>query len=226
MIINKLMPFSARMTPVQESGHTISPPILTLLAHQTKPGNLSKFLFYIPPEDRFYSYYRKTCPSVLKLQNIFLVPKPEDAHLKIRTSLLTHLLVIEVTDERVTQHGMNVLAGQMKPDSDNVSWILDRAAHYRRELDRISDEHHITNSNANITVGFFKLDPPVILPFGWTPSKLMCIGPNLCQNNVIDFEVDEGKPYGICIKNNTMEDLYVNAFFFDNTNFAISEWQL
>jgi len=222
MIIDKLMPFSAKMKPVHEPGLIISPQIPTLSALQTKPGTLSKFHFYIPPEDPFYSHYRKACPSVLKLQNIFLVPKPEDAHLKIRTSLPTRLLVIEVTDERVTQHGINVIADQMRPDPDNVSWILERAAHYRRELDRISDEHHIT-TNDNITVGFFKLDPPVILPFGWTTRELMCIGPNLCQNKVIDFEVDEGKPYGVCIKNNTLEDLYVNAFFFDNTNFAISE---
>jgi len=210
MIVDELMLFSAKMKSHHESNFNISSPIPTLSALQTKAGNLEKFSFYIPPEDPFYSLYRET-PSVLPLQNILLAPKSEDAHLKIRTSSPANLLVIELTDKRVTRHGVNIIADQVKPDSANISWIMERAARYYRELDRTSFKHYITAKDC-ISVEFFKLDPPVVRPLGWTTKKLTRIGPNLCKNKVIDFEVDEDEPYGACIKNNTLNDLYVNVF--------------
>ena len=235
LIVDELMPFSAKMKPPHGSGLILSPPIpvpsaiqtpppiIVLSALQTKAGRLPNFHFYIPPKDPFYTLYRNTCLSDLNRQHIILVPKPNVAHLKIRTNLPANLLVIEVTDKRVTQYGVDIIANQVKPDPDNVSWISGRAALYCRELDRTNHQRVIT-ANGHITVGFFRLDCPAVRPFGWTPEKLTPTGPNLCHNNqIIDFVVDEQEPYGICIKNNTMEDLYVNAFFFDNTDFAIGK---
>jgi hypothetical protein len=236
LIVDELMPFSAKMKLLHGSGLILSPPIPDFLALQTPPlpafwalqtkaGTLPNFFVYIPPEDPFHSLYRE---SDLEPQHILLVDKPKFAHLKIRTSLPANLLVIEVTDKRVTKYGVNVIADQVKPDPDNVSCILERAAHYRRELYR-TNRQRVIAANGNISVGFFQLHSPEVRRFGRTTEEVTPIGPNLCDNNqIIDFVVEEDKPYGICLKNNTVEDLYVNAFFFDNTNFAIgkSHWQL
>jgi hypothetical protein len=224
LIVDKLMEFSAEMKLPRGSSLTLGQPISALSALQTKVGKLAPFRLYTPPDDPFRSlYYSIFYRPRSKLENICLATEPEAAHLKIWTSLPDRLLVIEIIDNRVTTHGVNVIADQVNPDPDNVSRILGRVAHYHRELNRASANHYITAGD-RISVGFFRLDPPKIPPFDWTTANLMCIGPNLCHNNSIDFVVeDEETPYGVSIMNGTGVDLYVNAFFFDNTNFAIRE---
>jgi hypothetical protein len=219
----------------------LSRPITALSALQTKAGELANFLLYIPPKDPSFFLYHEIRHSNSKLRNIFLVTQPEDAHLKIRSSLPADLsdiklkgyratqsnrLVIELTDERVTRYGDNVVADQVLPDSDNLSWILERAAHYHRELNRTSVEQKVVPQENGIVVEFFELNlPKELLPFGLA-SSMAPIGPNLCHNKLIDFVVgDEAKSYGICITNLTTMNLYVNVFFFDNTNFAIGKSQ-
>jgi hypothetical protein len=224
LIVDNLTEFSAKMKLPPGSSLALGQPSSALSALQTKMGKLAPFLLYIPPGDSFQSLYRdiRYHPDS-NLENICLVTKPEAAHLKVWTSSSDHLLVIEVTDNRVTTHGVNVIADQVNPDPDNVSLILERAAYYHHELNRTSVNHYIT-AEGRMSVGFFRLDPPKIPPFGLSPENLTCIGPNLYRNNFIDFVVeDEEAPYGVSIKNNTEVDLYVNAFFFNNTNFAIGE---
>jgi len=225
LIVDDVMDFSAKMKLPHGSSLALGRPIpAPLLARQTKAGKLAPFLLCIPPQDSFRSLYRyiRYRPNS-NLESIYVFTKPEATHLKIWTSLPDHLLVIEITDSRVTRHGVNVVADQVKPDPENLSWILERAAHYHRELDRTKDDHDITAGD-RISVGFFRLKPPKIPPIGWTTEYLTSIGPNLYRDKSIDFVVeDEETPYGVSIKNDTGVDLYVNAFFFDNTNFAIRE---
>ena len=227
LIVDELMDFSAKMKPfLCDSSLTLSPPIPVLSAIQTKTGKLADFLLYTPRNDPFYALYHAIRHSDSNLQSIFLVKKKEDAHLKIWTSLPKNLLVIELTD-KMTGHGDDLVTDQAKPEPKNVSWILEGAARYHHELNRTSVEHLITRGdNPNrIEVQFFKLDPPKVPPFGWTTESLTCDGQNLCRDEVIDFVVDdEAHPYGFNIINGTSADLYVNAFFFDNTNFAIREF--
>ena len=223
LIVDKLTDFSAKMKLPRGSSLALGWPIPALSAQQTKVGKLADFRLYIPPNDSFRPLYNdiRHCPNS-NLENIYLVTDPKAAHLKIRTSLRNRL-VVEITDNRVTRHGVNVVADQVKPDPENISWILEKAAHYHRELNRTSVHHDITAKD-RISVGFFRLDPPKIPPFDWTPEHLTTIGPNLCHDKHIDFVVeDEETPYGVSIKNGTGVDLYVNAFFFDNTSLAIRE---
>ena len=224
LIVHKLADFSAEMKLPHGSSLALSQPIPALSARQTKAGKLASFFICIPPGDSFYSLYHhiRYRPNS-HLKDFYVFTKPEAAHLKIWTSPRNHLLVIEITDNRVTRYGVKVIADQVKSDPDNVSWILQRAAHYHRELNRTSPDHYITAEDC-ISVGFFRLDPPKIPPFDWTTANLKCIGQNLYHNKSIDFVVeDDETPYGVSITNGTRVDLYVNAFFFDNTNFAICE---
>jgi hypothetical protein len=225
LIVDQLMDFSAKMKLLRQFSCDLGGPNTALSAVQIKVGNLAPFHLCIPRDDSFRFLYHRTIrhhPNS-NLENIYVVNEPEGADLKIWTSLPDRHLVIEITDNRVTKHGINVVADQVRPDPDNVSWILQKAAHYHRELNRTSVHHDIT-ANDRIGVGFFKLDPPKIPPFDWTTEQLRCIGPNLCRNKLIDFIVeDEETPYGVSITNGTGVDLYVNAFFFDNTGFAIRE---
>ena len=213
LIVDKLMNFSAKMKIPRGFSLGLDRPISALLARQTKVGKLAPFRLFVPLDDPFRSLYRdiRYCRPNSNLDNIYLITEPKEAHLKIWTSLPDQLLVIEITDNIVTTYGVNVVADKVNPNPDNVSWILERAARYHRELNRTSDNYYITEGD-RISVGFFRLNPPKIPPFGWTTKDLTTIGSNLCRNNFIEFEVkDEETPYGVSIKNGTAVDLYVNA---------------
>jgi hypothetical protein len=130
-------------------------------------------------------------------------------------------------DKRVTLHSPDFVTDAVEPDPLIVGSILERAACYFRELDRTSASQEFENY---IEVKFYKLDPPRIrLPGRSILECLVPVEPNLCRDNIIDFVVEDSSetksstPYGFKIVNPTKENLYVNAFYFDNTNFSISE---
>jgi hypothetical protein len=222
LIVDRLMDFSAEMKPPHDSSLLRNPLIPVLSAVQTKAGELADFRFYISPEDPFYPLYCAKRHLDAEAHNILLVSEGKDTHLKIRTSLPEKFLVFELTDERVTRYGINIIKDDVEPDPQNVSWILERAARYHRELNRTNLERIITTGNF-IEVEFFGLDPgPKVHDLNWTAEHLTPTGQNLCHNNTIDFIVeDENKPYGVNIINTTTKDLYLNAFFFDSMNFEI-----
>jgi len=77
-----------------------------------------------------------------------------------------------------------------------------------------------------IEVEFYTLVSSTIhLPGLLMPEQLLPVGPNLCQQNIIDFVVDDEELWGLRIVNHSKEDLFVNAFLFDNTDFSIGETQ-
>jgi len=192
-------------------------------ALQTKSGRVEHFRLHIPAEDPF----RALCESIrastsANLQNVFLVSGLEEAHLKICTMPSGDIHFVH-TDERVTRHATNLVTDGMKPHPPRMVWgILERAARYFLELNRTSVSQGIEDY---IDVEFYKLDPPRIrLPERSTLELLAPVGPNLCHDNIIDFVVEDSAkpaPYGFKIVNRSEQDLYVNAFYFDNTNFQI-----
>ena len=142
----------------------------------------------------------------------------------VLTSQLDGRLTFMHTDKRVTRHGMDLVRDGVESDPLIVGGILENAARYFRELNRTAASHEIANL---INVEFYKLHFPTIRAAGRTTLELLKpVGLNLCQKNIINLVVDTAKtPYGFKIINNAQNDLYVNAFYFDNTSFAIGEFQ-
>jgi len=224
-VVERLWPFKADMKLVTLSSTF---PSQGASAIQTNEGKTDFLCVYIPPKDRFHGEYHSIQASqTADLRSVSLVENPEEAHLKVCTSRLLddHLTFIHM-DSRVTRHGMHLVRDGVKSDPVIVGEILENAARYFRELNRTTSWHDIA---PDIKVEFYKLAVPRIRGTGPIIDQLKPVGSNLCHQNIIDFVVedpDNGKtPYGFKIINNLMEDLYVHAFYFDNTNFGIGECQ-
>ncbi|PPQ85563.1 hypothetical protein CVT25_006733, partial [Psilocybe cyanescens] len=92
--------------------------------------------------------------------------------------------------------------------------VLSGIACYYRELDHVNINSNIINK---IDVEFYKLDDSNKLDWrNFVPE-----GGNLFHNGVVDFEVEEGAPYGLKLVNNSACDLYPYLFFFNNNNLSI-----
>ena len=225
-VVERLWPFKSDMIPLNLSSTL---PSRGAFAIQTKQGKVEPFRLYTPPKDGFHRLYHLIRTSnTADLQGIFLVNNPGDAQLKILTSPSGDCLTFIHMDKRVTQHGMNLMRDGVESDPVVVGRILENAACYFRELNRTNSSHIITHF---IEVEFHNLDIPRIRVAGHPiPERLKTVGPNLCrrgENKVIDSMVSDtaSTRYGFKIINNSEEDLYVNAFYFDNTDCRISEFQ-
>ena len=223
-VVKRLLPFESDVIPLTPSSTL---PIQGATAIQTKEGNVELFRLYIPPKDNFRRQYHSIQASnTADRQGIALVNNPGEAQLKVFTSPLDGRLTFMHTDKRVTQHGMNLVSDGVESDPVIVGGILETAAFYFRELNRTTSSHDIMDL---IEVEFYKLYVPSIRVADRPVSEqLKPVGPNLChENKVIDFVVSDipNTPYGFKIINKAEEDLYVNAFYFDNTSFAIGEFQ-
>jgi len=226
-VVERLLPFKSFM---RTAASTLFGQQFSVI--QTKAGKMEPFCLHIPPKDPFRVHYHSVRKSsTVNLQNVLLVNKPEEAHLMACTTPNGQVAFVHM-DKRVTRHATNLVTDGVEPDSPMVGSILESAAHYFHELNRTSVSQ--TDIEDHIKVEFYKLDPPKIrLPKHSILERLRPIGPNLCHHNTIDFMVEEfdpaktkkPTPYGFKIVNSTAENLYVNAFYFDNTNFSIGEQQ-
>jgi hypothetical protein len=222
-VVKRLWPFESDMRLLASSSIF---PSQGASAIQTKAGKVKPFRLYIPPENDFLRQYHSIRASnAADLQDVILVNNPEDAHLEVFTSLPDDRLTFMHTDKRVTQHGMNFVTDGVKSDPDIVGGILETAARYFRELNRtIADSHDIADL---IEVEFYKLDAPKTRAAGRPILEVLKpVGPNLCRNKVIDFVVEDSEksPHGFKIINKSADNFYVNAFYFDNTDFKIREF--
>jgi hypothetical protein len=213
-VVERLWPFESDVSPLTSSSIL---PSQGAYAIQTKAGKLESLRLYIPPNDSFrHEYYSMRGD----LEGIDLVDDPEEAHLKVFTRLEGRLTFMH-TDKRVTRYGMDLMRDGVVSDPVFVEGILETAAHYFRELSRTTASHEIADL---VQVEFYKLDSIFRVAGRPTLELLEPVGPNLCRNGVVDFVVsDIDTPYGFKIINNASVDLYVNAFYFDNTSLQIGE---
>jgi len=221
-VVESLLQFESDMRPLTLSSTL---PIQGASAIQTKEGDVEPFRLHIPPEDSFHrEYHLIRASNKVDLRGVVLVNEPGKAQLMVLTSQHDGRLTFVHMDKRVTRFGMNLVSDEVESDPDIVEGVLETAARYFRELDRTTFSHEIADL---IEVEFYKLHSPTIRAAGRTTlEQLKPVGPNLCHENIINFVVDTAKaPYGFKIINNAESDLYVNAFYFDNTSFAIGEFQ-
>ena len=128
--------------------------------------------------------------------------------------------VLNVLDERVTQHGLSRIPFPVDCMSDDLSALLSAAAHYYWHLNRTSADHLLSNK---VEVKFMGLeDVPGEFDENFQELRLPC-GQNLVENGVIRVDTDTDKIYGMKITSKVHVPLYVSVFFFDNSDFSISK---
>jgi hypothetical protein len=122
-------------------------------------------------------------------------------------------IVFDIKDPNVTVHGLKRMPQRVLPDINEVTAIINAAAHYYWHLRRVGNAKYITST---IEIEFTKLS-------GWGNLSLRPDGPNLIKGGVVDIVVDEDDIYGMKITNHGTDPLYASVFYFDNSNWSISK---
>jgi hypothetical protein len=149
--------------------------------------------------------------------NIVLVDK-EQAELAIEIE--DSHVIFNILNPFVTKFGLVRLPFQITPNIDDVYPVICAAVHYHWHLHRTNKKAHLQN---RVRIEFMKLkqdDEDFDEDFNLI---LRPDGPNLNIGGVVDIVVDEDAIYGINIINDTALALYPSLFFFDNSDFSISE---
>lgn len=175
---------------------------------------------FIPTDDRFRAIFTKIrleYDEKYQMQKITLVDRGKEAHIQALMNS-TNAVTFKMLDSRITKYGFDNFPSDWSLDTHdlaNVAYVLSRIANYYQEL---NSTHSINPNIANdITLEFYQLDD--YNESDW--RKFRPKGLNLYHRGVVDFEVDEGAPYGLKLANRSARDLYPYVFFFNSIDFSI-----
>ncbi|KAF8148655.1 hypothetical protein B0H34DRAFT_736447 [Crassisporium funariophilum] len=213
--------FSSTMRPVSIDQIFSLP--TTAVGIQTKAGEKESLRIYAPLDDQLLPFFEALALLQVKGtqsdHKFSLVETSEDAHLGI--SIHNNRVVFEILDERISGHGLSRLFHDVNPSVYDIVAILKGAAHFFWELDRGKPNSEITS---DIRIDFYRLQESennfdeagnvVYLP----------TGQNLCENNVLDFTVEEDLIYGLKLTNHSSYDLYPTILYFDNSDLSIGPY--
>ncbi|PPQ85019.1 hypothetical protein CVT25_010408 [Psilocybe cyanescens] len=199
------------------------------VAVQTRLGIKEDLRLYIPRKDPFHAIYTRLLKSDIadehKLYNITLVEHKSLAHLE--ASMSSKELVFKLCDTRATKYGFSKSFKAVPTDNDHkLAWVLNGIAHYYRELDRRNPQTELDNY---VTLEFYKLKDPEDTSEDDLKDRWIFfepVQPNFCNNNIIDFVIEEECPYGFKLTNNSSRDLYPYVFIFDNNDLSIESYYM
>ncbi|KAH9477069.1 hypothetical protein JR316_0010985 [Psilocybe cubensis] len=214
--VDTLSPFSATLKPSSFDGISFDG---TGFALQIKAGSKEDMRLYIPPEEDM-AICADAWISLMQrrrdFQNILLADSPEDAHVELR--LENGKIVFIYRDPKITQHGLDRVLFGVEPEIHDLSRALESMAHFLWKLNLTNNNPEVMSS---IDFEFYRLHEP---DFDNDENQEMSpISPNLYQNGVVDFVVDD-EPYGIKLVNNSEYDFYPYLFYFDNSDLSIAPY--
>jgi hypothetical protein len=168
--------------------------------------------------------YTNAPPSLMETlqrtasQEQFLLVEKDKAELCL--TLEQEGVVVNILDSFVAGLGLTRMPFYIEPNADSISNVIHAAAHfyfYLRRKSKIQALHGkidvIFTEVVESTEDYDDYLQPIIEP----------IDPNLNRENIIDFQVQSDKMYGIKIINNSDMALYPSVFFFDNSDLSISK---
>lgn len=146
---------------------------------------------------------------------------------KLEVAMDDSLAVLKVLDQKLEKFGLTDIS--FKTSLDRLVYALGAAAHYYWYLD-LTKENDFIDTIDGVTVDFYLLQETESEFDSYGLPFLVPVEPGFCRrdrnaetSNVIDFVVDPNELYGIKITNNTTQDLYLNAFLFNNISLGIGE---
>ena len=164
---------------------------------------------------------KRTSPS----HRIIQLVEPDQAEFGM--ALEEGKVVFDIFDSLVTKYGLTRMPFSLEPTLEAISPVLRAADHFYRHLRRTP---RLENDSGNGLANYIEIEvaemehdgitydddlEPVLSPTraGWKRGK--------------DFDLqigDEGTIYGWKIVNNSNAALYPSLFYFDNSDWSISEW--
>jgi hypothetical protein len=200
----------------------------TLWALQTYVGNnVSKISVALPPEEAFVPLIRRVVGSMDKQRptkrNIELVDpnKPHELRLRARIS---GEVIFEINDPHVNALGVKSIVHSVPvSDDEQVFLILSRAAdfyhHFRRSNKQGSIAQHVSLNAYSLSRQSQSVASEDVRV--WLPAD---VDENLNVNGFMTVDVTAAETaYGFSVINNTDNDLFVWAFFFELADLSMRE---
>jgi hypothetical protein len=193
------------------------------VALQTKAGTRPDLLLHIPrDDDRLVTVFEAVAQVMESTgtmhRQISLVEKDQAT---LDVALDNGHCVFNILDQRVTQHGLTRVPHRVETKIDDICPVLSAAAHYYWHINRTTDTHHLCDK---VEVEFRALEEvPDQFDTDFRRLRRPC-GENLLKDGIVHLIADTIEMYGMKITNQTPWHLYVSVFFFDNSDFSISEW--
>ncbi|KAG8848339.1 hypothetical protein FRC20_002551, partial [Serendipita sp. 405] len=205
---------------------TSGTPIFTIgeeaFALQTRAGEEEDLRIHVPFDEKllcvFQAVAREMKNRTVSQQRIVLV---DEATASLSVAFEDGVIVFNIRDPLAITHGFTQIPFRVKPTEDDVYSVVRAAAHYYWHLHRTSKERTLKDE---VTVEAFKLVEISDEYDDDIEGNLLPDGPNRIVDGVADLVADDETAYGLKITNNMDTDLYLSAFFFDNSDFSITPY--
>ena len=189
-------------------------------AMQSKAGEAEDLVILAPLDENLLSLYeaiandmRAADPARRKIR---FVKDGKEAKLGLSLDS-SGRVVFDVRDPRLTIYGINRMPHTVENKAKSIMPVLNAAADFYWYLSREKKDALV---NTSVSFEFFKLSMGNEYDFSGN-AILEPVGENLYQDSVIRLISSEDDMYGFKVSNNSVRDLYLNAFYFDNSDFSI-----
>ena len=192
-------------------GATRFPLIESAFALQTRVGTEAHLRLHIAMDKKFGGVFKALAQEMQ-------TPGPEQRRILLTEKCNAELdialedghVVFNLLDPLVIKFGLTRMPFHVNLEAEEVYPVIDAAAHFRWHLRRSNKKHIFQNK--------------VRIEFKQLTQNREPYGLDLNVDGVIDLVVDEEAMYGIRIINDTARPLYPSLFYFDNSDFSISEY--
>jgi hypothetical protein len=189
-------------------------------ALQSKAGEAEDLVILAPLDEKLLSLYEATANDMKEAdparRKIRFVKDGKEAKLGLSLDS-SGRVAFDILDPRLTIYGINRMPHTVQNEAKSITPVLNAAAHFHWYLSREKKDALVDTS---VSFEFFKLSMGDEYDFSGN-AILEPVGDNLYQDSVVRLVASETDMYGFKVTNNSVRDLYLNAFYFDNSDFSI-----
>jgi hypothetical protein len=210
--------FSTFLTPkIDNAPITLSKSSCAL---QSKAGEAEDLVILAPLDEKLLSLYEAIANDMKAAdparRKIRFVKDGKEAKLGLSLDS-SGRVAFDILDPRLTIYGINRIPHTVQNEAKSITPVLNAAAHFHWYLSREKKDALVDTS---VSFEFFKLSPRDEYDISGN-AILEPVGENLYQDSVVRLVASETDMYGFKVTNNSVRDLYLNAFYFDNSDFSI-----
>jgi hypothetical protein len=215
-------PFTTTLQIKYTSGGAVTTLSATSCVLQTKAGEAEDLLLFSPLDENLLRLYE----TLAKMMKEFhpgkrqIRPVLEKEKARLGLSIVDNRIAFDVLDPRLVEYGLTRMPHTVANDPQEIIPVLHGAAHFYWHLNREVKDALVDTS--------IDIECKTLIPTSDYDSSGKAIlkptGDNHLQIGVIDVVASDRTTYGYKITNNSDRDLYINAFYFDNTDFSIETY--
>ena len=188
---------------------------------QIKAGEEEDLLFFAPLDEKLILLYDVLANRMkdLRTGRRRIRPVLEREKARLGLSIVGERIAFDIFDPLLVGFGLTQMPRTVANYPQDIVRVLDGAAHFYWHLNRELKDA-LVDTAINIECNVLKPSDT------YDDSGYPILKPaedNLFQLGVIDIVASADTMYGFKVTNNSDRDLYVNLFYFDNTNFSISK---